>query len=61
MKGEQSSQNNVALFLQHWQGHRTWDYVALLAPDLVRDGGGKDHTQNKTQELCSALQNGSVH
>lgn len=59
MQGEESPQNNVPLFLQHWQGHRTRDYVALLALVLVGDGGRKYNTQNETQEnkLCSLPQN----
>lgn len=49
MKGKESPQNDVPLLLQHRQGHRTWDYFALLALVLV-GVVGKNHTPQETQK-----------
>lgn len=50
MEREETTQNDVAPFLQHWQGLRTWDHPAMLALILMGGGGEDYHTPQQAQK-----------
>lgn len=52
MEREETTQNDVAPFLQHWQGQRAWDHPAMLALILTGGGGGDYHAPQKAPKRC---------